>query len=71
MKLLQSVGGIVSMLFAAQGFFWLWKLGWFGSGMGLCVMAFPAAIALSFGCYFLHLRGRIATLEKRLRERER
>jgi len=68
MKLLCAVGGLVSLVLVATGFFWIWKLGLLGSGMDICVTAFPAGLSLSLGLYVLHLRGRISTLEKTLRE---
>jgi hypothetical protein len=68
MKLLHLTGAIVSLAFAATGFFWLWKLNLFGRGLGICVMAFPAALALGLGLYVFHLRDRIAALEKTPRQ---
>jgi hypothetical protein len=70
MTLFYNVVGIVSLVFVAVGFLSLWKLGWYGTGQDICLLAFPAAIALGFGVYILHLRDRIAALEKRARESE-
>jgi hypothetical protein len=67
MKVLYNLGAIVSILFAAVGAVKAWQLGP-GSSLSIAILAFPAAIALSFGLYIFQLQCRIAALEKRLRE---
>ena len=64
MKSLYAVGGLVSLLFVAVGFFWLWKLGLVGTGLSICIMGLVSGPSLGFGLYLFHLRDRIAALEK-------
>ena len=70
MKLLDNVSAVAALAFVATGFFRLWKLGSADSDLSICILAFLAAITLSFGRYLFHLRGRIEALEKRLRGHE-
>jgi hypothetical protein len=67
MKLLYNVSAGVALVFAAVGLVKVWQLG-LGSDLSIAILAFPAAIVLSVGLYVFQLRGRIAAIEKRLRE---
>jgi len=68
MKLVSNVGGVVSLIFVAVGFFLLLKLGLFGKDLGICIVALVAAPTLSLGLYVFVLRQRIAALEDRVRK---
>jgi hypothetical protein len=68
MKLLSNAGAVTSMVFVAVALFWLWQPGVFSSGQSIAILGFASGIALSFGLYVFQLQGRIAALEKRMRE---
>jgi hypothetical protein len=68
MKLISNVGGVVSVILIAVGFFLLLKLGLFGKDLGICIVALVAAPTLSLGLYVFVLRQRIAALENRVRK---
>ena len=68
MKLISNVGGVVSVILIAVGFFLLLKLGLFGKDLGICIVALVAAPTLSLGLYVFVLRQRIAALENRVPE---
>ena len=70
MKLLCNVGSVVSMVLIAVGFSWMWRLGLFGSGLSICILGLICGPSLAFGLYALHLRDRIAALERRAQERQ-
>jgi len=67
MKLLYPVGGLISLVFLAVGFFWLWKLGLTGTDLSLCILGLISGPVLAFGLYLLYLRDRIDAMEKRLK----
>lgn len=66
MKLVSNVGGVVSLICVAVGFFLLLKLGLFGKDLGTSILALIAAPSLSLSLYVLVLRQRIAALEERV-----
>ena len=68
MKLLYNAGGVASVVFVAVALCWLYKPGTFSTGQSIAILGFASGIALSFGLYIAQLSGRIAALEKRLRE---
>jgi hypothetical protein len=67
MKLLENTCAVVSLIFASAGLVKVWSLG-LGSDLSIAILGLTSAIALSFGLYIFQLQGRIAALEKRLRE---
>ena len=64
MKLVSNVGGVVSLICVAVGFFLLLKLGLFGKDLGICIVALVAAPSLSLGLYVFVLRQRSLLLRK-------
>jgi hypothetical protein len=66
MKLISNIGGVVSLICVAVGFFLLLKLGLVGKDLGTCIVALIAAPSLSLGLYVFVLRQRIVALETRM-----
>jgi len=67
MKLLCTVGALVSILWIAAGLFQLWRLGVHGGGVFSLFAAFVCAFSVSVTLYLFHLRARITSLEKQLK----
>jgi hypothetical protein len=64
MKSLYAVGGLVSLVFAAVGLLFLWKVALFRMDVAICIWALISAFALALTLYVFHLRSRIGSLER-------
>jgi hypothetical protein len=68
MKFLWSIGAITSLVLVATGLFWLWKLGFLGSGLSSCILGIICGSYLSMALYAFRLRERLASLENCVRK---
>ncbi len=63
MKLLFSIGGILSLAFVVLALFKLRSIALVQADVATCIWAFASALALSFGLYAFALRTRIEALQ--------
>ena len=70
MKLLENVGAVVAVVLLTAGLLWLWKTVPMGGGLSIAILGLVSGPVLALGLYVLHLRVRIAALERRAQEHQ-